>query len=92
MPSKANIFKFILSALSQAPAVIDFVKETVTDSNQTKRQKALTMTNKGLEILDEFAPHVRKDAQFQELVAKANDAIYEAAKYGQALADKRAVN
>jgi ABC-type enterochelin transport system substrate-binding protein len=89
---KVNIFKLILGALSAAPGIIDAVKETVKDTNATKRQKALTLTNKGLEVLDAFAPHVRKDATFQELVAKANDAVYEAAKYGQALADTRKVN
>lgn len=88
---KAAVFSLILKGLAKAPEVIDALKHTA-HSNDTKREKAFEVTHTALETLDAIAPEVRQNPRFQELERRANDAIYELAKYGQLLADKRTVN
>lgn len=83
---KADIFKLILTGLTKLPDAIAAMKATA-HSGATKKEKALAITNESLAVLDAVAPAVRQDPKFQELVGKANDALYEAAKYGQALAN-----
>lgn len=81
-----KIFQLILTALSAAPGFIQHVKDTIHGDGKSKKEKALELTQTGLAVLDQFAPAVRQDEEFQRLVGVANDAIYEAAKYGALLA------
>lgn len=88
MALNMKIFQMILMGLAQAPAIIQHVADTIHGSGASKKDKALELTTIGLGVLDQFAPQVRQDAEFQRLVGVANDAIYQAAKYGALLAAK----
>lgn len=84
--SKRGIFNLIVSFLPPALAAPISAAETVLTSGADKKAKVLSVATNALIALNAVHPNLVNDPRFQLAMGKVNDAIVEAAKVAEQLA------